>query len=34
MGNSDSLAKLVKDIKAAQEKAKSGRKVSDYNIFL
>ena len=26
MGNSDSLAKLVKDIKAAQEKAKSGRK--------
>ena len=26
MGNSDSLAKLVKDIKSAQEKAKSGRK--------
>ena len=26
MANSDSLAKLVKDIKAAQEKAKSGRK--------
>jgi staphylococcal nuclease domain-containing protein 1 len=26
MGNSDSLSKLVKDIKAAQEKAKSGRK--------
>ena len=26
MGNSDSLAKLVKDVKAAQEKAKSGRK--------
>jgi staphylococcal nuclease domain-containing protein 1 len=33
MGNSDSLAKLVKDIKAAQEKAKSGRKVRVYNIF-
>jgi endonuclease YncB( thermonuclease family) len=26
MGNSDSLGKLVKDLRAAQEKAKSSRK--------